>query len=76
MMHHLHKKKNERAQGFRIFNTWMGDPAKIVLLEATVKTITDDSLLENVKDVGDYILDNLTQLQVGSQHQRASDETP
>ena len=54
----------------------MGDPAKIVLLEATVKTITDDSLLENVKDVGDYILDNLTQLQVGSQHQRASDETP
>ena len=52
----------------------MGDPAKIVLLEATVKTITDDSLLDNVKDVGAYILDNLTQLQVWSQHQRASDE--
>ena len=53
-------------QGFRIFNTWMGDPAKIVLLEATVKTIVEEGLLENVKDLGSYLVDNIAHLQVGA----------
>jgi len=50
-------------EGYRVFNTWMGDPSKIVLLEALIKTIEEDFLLENVKDVGSYLSRNLLELQ-------------
>ncbi|CAI5710865.1 unnamed protein product [Hyaloperonospora brassicae] len=42
-------------EGYRIFNTWMGDPAKMITLEAVLKVVADDSLLENVKITGNYL---------------------
>lgn len=41
---------------YRIFNTWMGDPTKIVQLEAVVKTVKKDNLIEGVRQVGDYTM--------------------
>lgn len=49
--------------GYRIFNTWVGDPSKIVLLEEVVKVIQHDNLLENVKVTGDYLLFGLREMQ-------------
>lgn len=40
------------AQGYRIFNTWMGDPGKLLLLEAVLKVIKRDNLLDRVNKVG------------------------
>ncbi|XP_075970086.1 4-aminobutyrate aminotransferase, mitochondrial-like [Anticarsia gemmatalis] len=40
------------AQGFRIFNTWMGDPGKLLLLESVLKVIQCDRLLEQVQRTG------------------------
>ena len=34
-----HKRELRPKQGFRIFNTWVGDPGKLVLLDSVMKTI-------------------------------------
>ena len=51
-------------QAYRIFNTWVGDPSKLALLEAVLDVIRTDRLLDNAKDVGDYLLNGFLDLQV------------
>lgn len=41
----------------------MGDPSKIILLEAVLETIRKENLLHRVTTVGDYILKKLMNLQ-------------
>ncbi|XP_070162003.1 4-aminobutyrate aminotransferase, mitochondrial-like [Polyergus mexicanus] len=48
---------------YRVFNTWMGDPSKIILLEAILEIIKKENLLDRVTRVGDYILKHLTNIQ-------------
>lgn len=53
-------------QPFRIFNTWVGDPSKIVLLRAVLSTIRDEKLLDLVSDTGAHLLKGLQELEVCS----------
>jgi len=41
----------------------MGDPSKVILLEAIVEIIKKENLLDRVTRVGDYILKHLTNIQ-------------
>lgn len=41
----------------------MGDPSKVILLEAVLETIKKENLLDRVTVVGDYMLKQLTNLQ-------------
>ncbi|XP_045213587.2 4-aminobutyrate aminotransferase, mitochondrial-like [Mercenaria mercenaria] len=50
-------------EGYRIFNTWVGDPSKIALLEEVVKVIKEDNILDGVKSTGNYLLSGLKQMQ-------------
>ncbi|KAL5018141.1 hypothetical protein ScPMuIL_003863 [Solemya velum] len=49
--------------GFRVFNTWMGDPAKVVLLEELVSVIKEQNLLNNVQTTGEYLISTIKTLQ-------------
>ena len=44
---------------YRIFNTWLGDPSKLVLLEQVVKQIKQDGLLEKITATGAHLLSGL-----------------
>ncbi|XP_050532921.1 4-aminobutyrate aminotransferase, mitochondrial [Daktulosphaira vitifoliae] len=48
---------------YRVFNTWMGDPTKIVLLEAILNVIKRDNLLSVVEKSGDILMSNLRDLE-------------
>lgn len=50
-------------QEYRIFNTWVGDPGKLLLLESIIKTIKRDNLLDNVRRAGDVLKSGLLTLQ-------------
>eukprot|EP01130_Rhizamoeba_saxonica_P015173 TRINITY_DN6759_c0_g1_i1.p1 TRINITY_DN6759_c0_g1~~TRINITY_DN6759_c0_g1_i1.p1 ORF type:complete len:497 (+),score=110.18 TRINITY_DN6759_c0_g1_i1:15-1505(+) len=50
-------------QGYRNFNTWMGDPIRALQLQTTLQVIKDLDLVENVKITGKYLHDGLNQLQ-------------
>ncbi|XP_065217365.1 4-aminobutyrate aminotransferase, mitochondrial-like [Planococcus citri] len=50
-------------QPFRVFNTWMGDPGKMIMLEEVLKIIRRDQLLENVKETGKVLMKGLTEYQ-------------
>ena len=52
------------AQPYRVFNTWVGDPSKVILLEALVGAIRDLKLLDNVKSTGSALVKGMQHLQV------------
>ncbi|RUS90829.1 hypothetical protein EGW08_001448 [Elysia chlorotica] len=51
------------TEGGRIFNTWMGDPGKVVLLKAVLEVIKEDNLLTRTEDTGKYMLQTLLEAQ-------------
>lgn len=46
-------------QPYRIANTWLGDPIRIVFLEATLEAVHRDKLIDLNRDTGKYMLDHL-----------------
>ncbi|CAD1481044.1 unnamed protein product [Heterotrigona itama] len=60
---YYHVESLRPKQSYRVFNTWMGDPGKVILLEAVLETIRKENLLHRVTTVGDYTLKQLTSLQ-------------
>ncbi|XP_022170500.1 4-aminobutyrate aminotransferase, mitochondrial [Myzus persicae] len=48
---------------YRVFNTWMGDPTKIVLLDAVLKVIKRENLLSVVEKSGDVLMSGLRDLE-------------
>jgi len=58
-----HKPSLRPKQPFRIFNTWVGDPGKVILLDAVLKTIQKENLLEETQRSGHTLLNGLLELQ-------------
>lgn len=48
---------------FRVFNTWMGDPGKVLLLESIMNVIKSEALLQNVEKTGAKLKKGLLQAQ-------------
>ncbi|KAL3317175.1 hypothetical protein Ciccas_004168 [Cichlidogyrus casuarinus] len=51
--------------GFRIFNTWMGEPSKLVLLKAVLDVVRQEKLVQNAADTGSYLLSELEKIAAG-----------
>ncbi|KAF2349177.1 Aminotransferase class-III, partial [Trinorchestia longiramus] len=51
------------AQGYRIFNTWMGEPGKVILLQEVLKVIKRDNLLHNATVTGDKLYKGIVELE-------------
>jgi 4-aminobutyrate aminotransferase/(S)-3-amino-2-methylpropionate transaminase len=47
---------------YRIYNTWMGEPSKIVLLEKVVEVIKRDGLVKKAQQVGDTLQKGLNDI--------------
>ena len=45
--------------GPTIFNTWVGDPSRLVILDAILNTVAEDNLCGNAKITGDYVKSEL-----------------
>jgi len=54
----------DQFKPFRIFNTWMGDPSKLLLLETVVNVMKRDNLIDLVNKSGDHLLKGLVDMQV------------
>lgn len=51
------------VEGFRIFNTWMGDPSKMISLQAFLEAVESDNLLENTAITGKFLKEGLQSLE-------------
>lgn len=60
---YFHSEDLKPQQPYRVFNTWMGDPGKLLLLEAILNVIKRDNLLDNVNRVGKKLKNGLLQAQ-------------
>lgn len=65
---YFHKKEFEPAEGYRVFNTWMGDPSKLLLLEEVINVINEENLLKNVNAAGKVLKDGLLALEKEYSH--------
>ena len=52
------------CQPLRIFNTWMGDQSKLLLLKEVIKVIQEEGLLQRVQEAGQVLLSGLENVQV------------
>eukprot|EP00095_Tigriopus_kingsejongensis_P010352 maker-scaffold1185_size56580-snap-gene-0.11 protein:Tk10352 transcript:maker-scaffold1185_size56580-snap-gene-0.11-mRNA-1 annotation:"4-aminobutyrate mitochondrial precursor" len=59
----FHNRDHRPPQPGRILNTWVGDPHKIVMLEAVLQTIRQDNLLERVQRSGNVMMSGLHELE-------------
>ncbi|KAK7791902.1 hypothetical protein R5R35_005425 [Gryllus longicercus] len=50
-------------QAYRVFNTWMGDPGKVILLQGVLDVIKKENLLSVVQTSGDKLLKGLKEFQ-------------
>ncbi|XP_023947315.2 4-aminobutyrate aminotransferase, mitochondrial [Bicyclus anynana] len=48
---------------YRVFNTWMGDPGKLILLEKVLQVIKNENLLALVNETGKVLKDGLHKLE-------------
>ncbi|XP_034021303.1 4-aminobutyrate aminotransferase, mitochondrial-like [Thalassophryne amazonica] len=60
---YYHKDELQADKPYRIFNTWMGDPSKNLLLAEVLNVIHRENLLEQVTRSGKALLNGLYQLQ-------------
>lgn len=56
---YFHGEHLRPAQAYRVFNTWMGDPSKMVMLEHILQVVKRESLLENVIQAGNRLKQGL-----------------
>merc|ERR1719230_585797 len=52
---YYYKDEFQPPQGYRIFNTWMGDATKLLLFRAVLNVIEKEGLAEQVKEVGQQL---------------------
>ncbi|KAM7345249.1 4-aminobutyrate aminotransferase [Cochliomyia hominivorax] len=60
---YFHNTSFRPKEAYRIFNTWMGEPAKIIMLEQVLKTIKQENLLDQVKRSGKVLKSGLLELE-------------
>lgn len=60
---YFHSEDFVPPQAYRVFNTWMGDPGKLLLLETVLQVIKRDALLDNVEKTGKYLKQGLIEAQ-------------
>ena len=65
---YYHTEKYAPKQPYRIFNTWMGDPGKLLILEACLNVIRNDKLLEVVEKSGRRLKCGLLELEKEKSH--------
>lgn len=53
---------------YRIFNTWMGDPAKLLMLKTLIEEVENNKLLENATITGDFMYAGLKELEKKHSH--------
>jgi 4-aminobutyrate aminotransferase/(S)-3-amino-2-methylpropionate transaminase len=56
------KREFRPKEGYRIFNTWMGDPSKMLQLEAFLDVLEKDDLLQNTIEAGQRLREGLQAL--------------
>lgn len=51
------------TEGYRIYNTWVGDPLRLVMLEQVLLEINEADLMSNAEVVGRHLLNGMKTLQ-------------
>ena len=51
---YYHAHKDSLTTPYRVYNTWMGDPAKLLLLEATLQVMKSEKLVEATVTTGKF----------------------
>ncbi|KAF2899195.1 hypothetical protein ILUMI_06982 [Ignelater luminosus] len=60
---YYHTEAMKPQETYRVFNTWMGDPGKLLLLEQILNVIKSENLLQQVQKIGDRLKTGILQFE-------------
>lgn len=60
---YFHSQEMRASEPYRIFNTWMGDPGKLLILEEALNVIKKENLLAVVEKSGNVLKSGIKQLE-------------
>lgn len=60
---YFYKPSFRPKQAYRVFNTWMGDPSKLIMLEAAINVIRNENLVTKIQATGQRLQKGLAELQ-------------
>jgi len=60
---YYHQPATRPTEPYRIFNTWLGDEIRLVILGAVLKEIQRQNLIRLVRDSGDVLLSGFRELE-------------
>lgn len=60
---YFYKPSFRPKQAYRVFNTWMGDPGKLIMLEKVISVIHQENLLDKLESTGKRMQQGLRQLE-------------
>eukprot|EP00735_Rhodelphis_limneticus_P009644 TRINITY_DN2840_c1_g1::TRINITY_DN2840_c1_g1_i1::g.6129::m.6129 TRINITY_DN2840_c1_g1::TRINITY_DN2840_c1_g1_i1::g.6129 ORF type:complete len:498 (+),score=118.73,sp/Q55FI1/GABT_DICDI/53.80/0.0,Aminotran_3/PF00202.16/2.5e-88 TRINITY_DN2840_c1_g1_i1:43-1536(+) len=60
---YFYKAEFKPTPSYRVFNTWMGDPVRMILLKAVLNEMKTSHLLESSKITGQFLLQGLQELE-------------
>jgi 4-aminobutyrate aminotransferase/(S)-3-amino-2-methylpropionate transaminase len=60
---YFHKESVRPDVGYRVFNTWMGEPVKMLQLDVILDVIERDGLIESTKEAGKMMFEGMQQLE-------------
>ncbi|PSN49842.1 4-aminobutyrate aminotransferase, partial [Blattella germanica] len=60
---YYHKPEFKPSQPYRVFNTWMGDPSKLLILQGVLNVIKRDCLLDLVNESGKKLYKGLREFE-------------
>merc|ERR1711971_177814 len=58
----FYQKYLKAQEAYRVFNTWCGDPIKVLQTKVVTDTIKKQNLLQNVNETGGYLMEQLLDL--------------
>lgn len=70
---YFYKPSFRPKQAYRVFNTWMGDPSKLIMLERVISVIQSEQLVQKIEQTGSKLHQGLLALQ--SKHSNVIENT-
>ena len=55
--------KADLLQGYRVYNTWMGEPIKLIFLEKILQVVEQQQLIAKAAETGNYLTNQLMELE-------------
>lgn len=61
---YYYNSEHRPREAYRLFNTWMGDPLRLLQCKTILEVVKEEGLVEHARDTGGIVQNGLEELEV------------